>query len=65
MKTYCWVESNNGCFEISSETLNVYGVYENEKLLVVRGSGLGVSFIVRGPIVESAKDYPELELFFP
>jgi len=62
-KTYCWVELQNESIEMSLETLDVYGVREGEKLLVIRGSGLGIGFAVRGPIVESAEEYPELEIF--
>lgn len=36
-----------------------------ERLLAVRGSGLALSFLQKGPIVEEAQRHPELEVFEP
>jgi hypothetical protein len=33
-------------------------------LLTVRGSNVGLTFIVKGPIIKEAKKHPELETFF-
>ncbi len=35
-----------------------------DRLLVVRGSGLALSFLARGPIYEEALKHPELETFY-
>jgi hypothetical protein len=63
-KTYCWVGmGKNGIFSVPLKTLRLYGVEPGGKLLVVRGSGRAVGFIVRGPIIEEAERHPEIELF--
>ncbi len=36
-----------------------------ERLLVVRGSGLALGFLERGPICDEALRHPELETFIP
>jgi hypothetical protein len=35
-----------------------------DRLLVVRGSGLALGFLARGPIYEEALKHPELETFY-
>jgi bifunctional DNA-binding transcriptional regulator/antitoxin component of YhaV-PrlF toxin-antitoxin module len=52
-----------GSITLTAATLAEYGVKRGDRLLVVRGSGLGPGFIVRGPIVELAREHPELEVF--
>lgn len=39
------------------------GVQSGERLLVVRGSGLALSFLQRGPIYEQALGHLEIEIF--
>ncbi len=39
------------------------GVKSGERLLVVRGSGLALGFLQRGPIYEEALSHPEIETF--
>jgi hypothetical protein len=38
-------------------------VQTGERLLAVRGSGLALGFLTRGPIYEEALKHPELEIF--
>ena len=45
--------------------LTAYGIQPGDRLLVIRGSNLGVGFGVRGPIIEEANRHPELEVFDP
>ena len=45
------------------ETLARYDIKVNDQLLVDKGSGLALAFIVRGPIVEQAREHRELEMF--
>lgn len=40
-------------------------IQPGERLLVVRGSGLALGFLQRGPIYEEALKHPELEIFIP
>jgi hypothetical protein len=39
------------------------GIQSGERLLVVRGSGLALGFLQRGPIYEEASRHPEIEVF--
>jgi bifunctional DNA-binding transcriptional regulator/antitoxin component of YhaV-PrlF toxin-antitoxin module len=64
-KPYCWVRVRDGGVAVPPGTLERYGVRTGDELLVIRGSGLGLGFAVRGPIVEEAKGHPELEIFEP
>lgn len=54
-----------GTLKIPPSVLDGYGIKAEDRLLVVRGSGLGTGFIVRGPIVQEALNHPEPETFFP
>jgi bifunctional DNA-binding transcriptional regulator/antitoxin component of YhaV-PrlF toxin-antitoxin module len=54
---------NGGYLKLTAAVLAEYGVKRGDSLLVVRGSGLAPGFIVRGPIIEEAREHPELELF--
>jgi hypothetical protein len=40
-------------------------IQPGERLLVVRGSGLALGFLQRGPICDEALKHPELETFIP
>ena len=62
-KTYAWTVITDQHFNPGLEVLSCYGVKLGDQLLVVRGSGLALGFLVRGPIVEFARDYPGLEIF--
>ena len=42
---------------------NAVGFQPGERVLVVRGSGLALGFIQRGPIYEEALRHPEIEMF--
>jgi len=64
-KTYCWAELRNGRISIPVRTLAKYGIGVGDRLLVIRGSGLALGFVVRGPIVEEAGKHPDLEVFAP
>lgn len=61
-KTYCWVKLNNGVFNVPVETLKKYGVNIGDRLLSVRGSGLALAFIVKGPLIEEAKKHSNLTI---
>lgn len=39
------------------------GIFPGERLLVVRGSGLALSFLKHGPICAEALKHPEIEVF--
>ena len=57
----CWTEiSEEEKIQLPIETLKLYGILHGDNVLSVRGSGLGVGFIVRGPIIKEAKKHFEL-----
>ncbi len=63
-KYFCWARlDKNGYFILSPEILNVYGVKIGDRVLVVKGSGRALGFIIRGPIIKIAKMHPELKIF--
>ena len=62
-KPYTWAWLRAGAISVPPATLERFGVRTGDKLAVIRGSGLAVSFIVQGPIVEEAERHPELEVF--
>jgi len=64
-KPYTWAWLRGGAINVPPATLERFGIREGDLLAVIRGSGLAVSFIVQGPIVEEAKRHPELEVFEP
>jgi hypothetical protein len=55
--------NTGGILQIPLPVLEGYGIKTGDRLLAVRGSGLGTGFIVRGPIVQEALKHPELEIF--
>lgn len=60
----CWVRlENTKYFTLQRETLTTYGVKAGDRLLVCRGSRNALAFIVKGPIVKTARKYPELPTF--
>lgn len=46
---------------VPAAVLARFGVRPGSRLLLVRGSGLALGFIVRGPLVEEAARHPRLE----
>ena len=61
---FCWTEIlKDGKINLPITTLKIYGVKPGDSVLSARGSGLGVGFIVRGPIIEEAKKHSELKIF--
>ena len=60
----CWVNlGKTKHFTLLREVLTVYGIEVGNKLLVCRGSGRALGFIVKGHIVETAREHSELETF--
>lgn len=62
-RTYCWVTIRNQSVQIPLVTLIKYGVGKGDRLLTVRGSGLSLGFVIKGPIVEEARKHPELHVY--
>jgi bifunctional DNA-binding transcriptional regulator/antitoxin component of YhaV-PrlF toxin-antitoxin module len=62
-RTYCWVTMCEMSITVPVGTLARFGVKPGDNLLSVRGSGLALGFIVRGPIIEEARRHPEVEIY--
>ena len=63
-KPCCWVTlGTDGCIVVPLESLKKYRVKTGDLLLSVRGSHLGLSFCVKGPLIDEAKRHSSLILF--
>ncbi|MFN2176858.1 MAG: hypothetical protein ACK2U3_12985 [Anaerolineales bacterium] len=62
---FCWVKFSQSIISIPVETLGKFGVRAGAKLLVARGSKLGMAFVMKGPIITEARKHSELQLFTP
>jgi hypothetical protein len=63
-RLFCWTTiGEGGCITVPPETLSGYGVKAGDSLVSVRGSGLAIGFIAKGPLFEEAMNHPELELY--
>ena len=63
-RIYCWVKLNgDGSFTVPVGTLKKYGIKPGDMLLSVRGSGLALAFIVKGPLIAEAKKHSTLPSF--
>jgi hypothetical protein len=58
---YCQARLDGNRFRLSVAALEAFGVAVGDRLLAVRGSGTGLGMIVRGPIIEAARNHPEIE----
>lgn len=62
-RIFSWAEiCDDGSIDLPLEILQVFGIQPGDRVLVVRGSGLGPGFIVRGPIIEEAQRHADLSL---
>jgi hypothetical protein len=59
----CRVNIGDNRFSLPPSTLEYYGIEKGSALLTVRGSNVGLGFIVKGPIIEEAKRHHELKTF--
>jgi hypothetical protein len=60
---FCRVKIRDSRFSLPFSTLEKYGIEKGSALLTVRGSNVGLGFIVKGPIIEEARKHHELETF--
>ena len=60
----CWVLIDENCsISLSNDVLNQFDTRIGQKILAARGSGLGLSFIAKGPIYKEALIHEELGIF--
>ena len=62
--TLSWTSlDEDNSISLKERTLLQYQIEYGQILLVIRGSGIGLSFASKGPIVGLARDHPEIEVF--
>lgn len=56
-RCFCWVKLESGVIHVPPDALSLYGVSVGDRVLGARGSGLGIGFLVTGPIIEEARKH--------
>ena len=63
-RKYGWTTIQNmNVLKLSDKVMEAYGIRPGDALLSARGSNIGISLIVKGPIVEYARKHPEIKCF--
>ena len=62
-RPYGWVTLREGGVTLTPHLSAGFGVSPGDRLLVARGSGLALGFLVRGPLVATASRYAGLAVF--
>jgi hypothetical protein len=63
-KIFSWVSiKKERTINLPERLLDAFKIKINQKLLVVRGSGLALGFVTIGPIYEEAKKHSEILIF--
>jgi hypothetical protein len=63
-RSICWVKiSASGRIFLPSDTMPVFWIKPGDLLLSIRSSNIAIGLVVRGPLVEVAKNHPELKVF--
>lgn len=53
----------DGCFRLPPDTLAIYGAAEGTRLLAARGSYVGLSMLVNGPIIDEARKHTDIPVY--
>ena len=62
-KYVCWTRIRQKSIILPFTALQKFGIEKEDLLLTVRGSNLGLGFIVKGPIIDEAKKHVELKIY--
>lgn len=63
-RNICWTTiDKNGCFKLPISTLASFGIVEGTRLLAARGSYVGLSMLVKGPIIEEAAKHSDITVY--
>jgi hypothetical protein len=57
------IKMQEGFIAVSSTTLTIYGIHSGNSLLSVRGSGLALGFLIKGPLYELAQKHQNIAVF--
>jgi hypothetical protein len=61
---YGWVRvKTGGILQLPAATLTQLGLQPGDQLMVIRGSNLAFDYAIRGPLVERARQHPEILVF--
>jgi bifunctional DNA-binding transcriptional regulator/antitoxin component of YhaV-PrlF toxin-antitoxin module len=63
-RQYCWATvRENRRITLPSRTMSAYEISPRDFLLSIRGSNIAFVLALKGPIVEKAKQHPEIAVF--
>ena len=62
-RIFSWLRMQEGYIVVPLKTLESYVVHPGNLLLSVKGSGLALSFIIKGPLYKLAKKHLEIDVF--
>jgi hypothetical protein len=62
-RRYCWVTIRGNGLVLPASTLDDFRIQPDDRLLSIRGSNIAFVLALKGPIVEKAKQHPEVTVF--
>jgi hypothetical protein len=63
-RAICWLNiSASGLIILSPEAMRTYRVNLGDYLLSIRSSNIAIGMVLKGPLIEVAKRYPEIKVF--
>jgi hypothetical protein len=62
-RIFSWFRMHKGFLVCPPEMLSNYGVHPGDSLLSVRGSGLALGFLTKGPLYELALKHRNIDVF--
>jgi len=62
-RVFSWIRMQEGYGVVPLKTLESYGVHPGNSLLSVRGSGLALGFLIKGPLYKLAQKHRDILRF--
>jgi hypothetical protein len=62
-RRYCWITIRDNGLVLPSSTLDDFHIQPDDRLLSIRGSNIAFVLALKGPIVEKARQHPEITVF--
>jgi len=62
-RIFSWLRMQEGYIVVPLKTLEMYGAHQGNSLLCVRGSGLALGFLIKGPLYELAQKHQNIDVF--
>lgn len=60
---FSWLRMQEGYIVVPLKTLEKFGAHPGNSLLSVRGSGLALGFLIKGPLYKLAQKYQNIAVF--